>query len=85
MCGRFCTVFCFLKVRSNFLGFSISVVVGLLFIVIFPIVGCCFGCCRVACKACCAQPAEEDPSVSCKKAIYGTILFVIVAFTARRF
>uniref|UniRef100_K1RD67 Prominin-1-A n=1 Tax=Magallana gigas TaxID=29159 RepID=K1RD67_MAGGI len=69
-------------VRSNFLGFSISVVVGLLFIVIFPIVGCCFCCCRVACKACCAQPDEEDPSVSCKKAIYGTILFVIVAFTA---
>lgn len=69
-------------VRSNFLGFSISVVVGLLFIVIFPIVGCCFCCCRVGCKACCAQPDEEDPSVSCKKAIYGTILFVIVAFTA---
>ncbi|XP_061183793.1 prominin-1-A-like [Saccostrea echinata] len=69
-------------VRDNFLGFSISVVVGLLFIVIFPIVGCCFCCCRLGCKACCAQPEEEDPNVSCKKAIYGTILFVFVAFTA---
>ncbi|XP_062567573.1 prominin-1-A-like [Saccostrea cucullata] len=69
-------------VRDNFLGFSISVVVGILFIVIFPIVGCCFCCCRLGCKACCAQPEEEDPNVSCKKALYGTILFVFIAFTA---
>ncbi|XP_078312870.1 prominin-1-A-like [Crassostrea virginica] len=69
-------------VRENFLGFSVSVVVGLLFIVIFPIVGCCFCCCRIGCKACCAQPEEEDPNVSCKKAVYGTVLFVLVAFTA---
>lgn len=68
--------------KDNFLGFIISVVVGILFIVIFPIVGCCFCCCRLSCEACCAQPKEEDPNVSCKKAVYGTILFVIVAFTA---
>lgn len=74
----FCSYF---QIKDLFLNFVITIGIGVLFIVVFPIIGCTFCCCRVVCGCCCERPQKEDPKSSCKKKVYGSILFTIVTFT----
>ncbi|XP_069139436.1 prominin-1-A-like [Argopecten irradians] len=69
------------QVLLDYIGYAIAVVLGFLFVLFFPLIGCCFCCCRNCCRACCDRPKTADPKASCKRKVYGTIFFVIVTFT----
>ena len=80
----FLTSYCFFlpqKAQSKLIGLMVVLGIGILFIIIFPIVGCCFCCCRLFCKCCCNKPDTEDPNASCKRKVYGVLLVVFIALT----
>ncbi|XP_067657150.1 prominin-1-like [Haliotis asinina] len=69
-------------VALDYLGYGAAIVVGLLFIFIFPIIGCCFCCCR-CCGNCGGKRIQkDDPSASCKRKIFGVILLLMVVMTS---
>ncbi|OWF48452.1 Prominin-1 [Mizuhopecten yessoensis] len=69
------------KILLDYIGYAIAVVLGFLFVLLFPLIGCCFCCCRNCCRACCDRPKTVDPKASCKVKVYGSIFFVMVTFT----
>ncbi|XP_046329611.2 prominin-1-like isoform X3 [Haliotis rufescens] len=69
-------------VALDYLGYGLAIVVGLLFIVIFPLIGCCFCCCR-CCGNCGGKRIhKDDPSASCKRKIFGVVLLLLVVMTS---
>ncbi|KAL5021210.1 hypothetical protein ScPMuIL_000365 [Solemya velum] len=64
------------------IGYGICIVVGILFILIFPLVGCCFCCCR-CCGNCGGKRVqdEDDAANDCKRNTYSIILFILISFT----
>lgn len=66
-------------------GFAVCVVVGVLFVIVMPICGCCYCCCRNYCCCCCfkscrKKPRQEKPSSKCRRVCYGTTVFVMSSF-----
>ncbi|XP_071167699.1 prominin-1-A-like isoform X1 [Mytilus edulis] len=58
-------------------GFAVCFVIGLLFVIFFPLCGCCFCCCR-----CCGNCGgdlkyEEDPNEDCKRMGFAQALFIM--------
>uniref|UniRef100_A0A914W845 Uncharacterized protein n=1 Tax=Plectus sambesii TaxID=2011161 RepID=A0A914W845_9BILA len=65
---------------KNQAGFIIFVVIGLLFVVIFPITGCCYCCCRCCCSKCGAtRYQKEEASTNCLLVLLA-ILIISFAF-----
>ncbi|XP_060065565.1 prominin-1-A-like [Ylistrum balloti] len=68
---------------SQFAGYVTCIVIGLLFIILFPLIGCCFCCCR--CCGCCGgkmMQRREDAESSCRRKVYVVCLFIVIIFTA---
>ncbi|XP_046372572.2 prominin-1-like isoform X3 [Haliotis rufescens] len=58
-------------------GFAVCFVVGILFCIIMPFVGCCFCCCR-CCGKCGGRKKEKDPKrAKCKRVSYCTIMLIL--------
>lgn len=65
---------------KSFWGFSLCIVIGFLFIFIFPIVGCCFCCCR-CCGNCGGKRIKKpDDNATCKRYVFSAVLFVLASF-----
>lgn len=66
---------------KDFVGYALSLAIGLIFIFVFPIVGCCFCCCRL-CGNCGGkrQQNPKDSNNSCKRAAFAAILAVLSLF-----
>ncbi|XP_041369738.1 prominin-1-A-like [Gigantopelta aegis] len=65
---------------KSFLGFAVCLVIGLLFFIIFPLVGLCFCCCR-CCGNCGGEMLQrEHPKATCRKRAFMCILLVLIAF-----
>jgi prominin 1 len=71
------------KIATDYLGYCIALVVGILFILIFPIVGCCFCCCR-CCGRCGGSRVIGNPSQAGQEDKCGRIagMSILGAFTA---
>ncbi|XP_050396806.1 prominin-1 [Patella vulgata] len=70
------------SVALHFIGFAICLVIGILFMIIFPIIGCCF-CCFRCCGQCGGKMMQtQSPSTSCRRIVYSVILLVLIVFTA---
>uniref|UniRef100_K1R0F5 Prominin-1-A n=1 Tax=Magallana gigas TaxID=29159 RepID=K1R0F5_MAGGI len=67
----------------NFGGYGACIVIGFLFIFIFPLIGLCFCCCRCCCSNCGGKMMQhnEDVKADCKRRTFAIILFVLIAFT----
>lgn len=62
-------------------GYGACIVVGLLFIFIFPIVGCCFCCCRTCCGNCGGKMVQKrDDNYKMWRACYIITLFISCTF-----
>lgn len=65
------------QLAEYFVGFLVCGIIGLLFIIIFPIVGLVFCCCR-CCGRCGGKAGSHDPkSAKCKRVSCGIALIVI--------
>ncbi|XP_041368326.1 prominin-1-A-like [Gigantopelta aegis] len=65
----------------DYLGYGVCIVIGFLFIIIFPIVGLCFCCCR-CCGNCGGKKLQKsDPSASCRRKVYGLLFLIITVMT----
>ena len=51
------------EIGTFLIGFAICLVVGLLFILFYPLIGCCFCCCRM-CGNCGGKRVHKEPSGS---------------------
>lgn len=65
---------------KSFWGFSLCIVIGFLFIFIFPIVGCCFCCCRCCGKCGGKRIKKQDDNATCKRYVFSAVLFVLASF-----
>ncbi|XP_021352519.1 prominin-1-A-like isoform X1 [Mizuhopecten yessoensis] len=68
---------------SQFAGYVVSIVIGFLFIFLFPLIGCCFCCCR--CCGCCGGKMiqkRKDTESSCRRKVYIVSLFIVIVFMA---
>ncbi|KAK3095244.1 hypothetical protein FSP39_012090 [Pinctada imbricata] len=66
----------------QFGGYGACIIIGFLFIFLFPIIGFCFCCCR--CCGNCGGKMEQnksDAGAHIKRRIFACILFVLIAFT----
>ncbi|KAL8610258.1 hypothetical protein ACOMHN_038953 [Nucella lapillus] len=65
---------------KQFVGYSLCVVIGLLFILIFPIVACCFCCCR-CCGNCGGKRIQQQgPKDRCKRIGFSIALAILSLF-----
>lgn len=65
------------KVVLYFIGYSVCVAIGIIFIVLIPIIGCCLCCCR-CCNRCGGQHAKYDPkNARYKRRFYITMLVIL--------
>ncbi|XP_041369992.1 prominin-1-A-like isoform X2 [Gigantopelta aegis] len=66
-------------VKSS-VGFAVCLAIGLLFFIIFPLVGLCFCCCR-CCGNCGGKMLQrEHPKATCRKRAFMGILLVLIVF-----
>ncbi|XP_033756906.1 prominin-1-A-like isoform X2 [Pecten maximus] len=68
---------------SQFAGYVVCIVIGLLFVFLFPLIGCCFCCCR--CCGCCGgkmMQKRKDADSSCRRKVYVVSLFIVIVFMA---
>ncbi|XP_048746955.2 prominin-1-like isoform X2 [Ostrea edulis] len=74
----------YMSYLRQFAGYGACVVIGFLFIFIFPLIGLCFCCCRCCCKNCGGRMMQhhEDTKADCKRRTFAIILFVLIAFTS---
>ncbi|XP_061184848.1 prominin-1-like isoform X3 [Saccostrea echinata] len=74
----------YMSYLRQFAGYGACVVIGFLFIFIFPLIGLCFCCCRCCCKTCGGKMMQnqEDAKADCKRRTYAIILFILIAFTS---
>ena len=72
----------YMRVVNYAIGFAVCFVIGILFIIVMPIVGCCFCLCR--CCGCCGGRMVQKHSdyMSCKRTVYAAVLFVLTVFMA---
>lgn len=68
---------------QQFGGYGACIVIGFLFMFIFPLIGLCFCCCRCCCSNCGGKMMQhhEDVKADCKRRTFAIILFVLIAFT----
>lgn len=68
---------------QQFGGYGACIIIGFLFIFIFPLIGLCFCCCRCCCSNCGGKMMQhnEDVKADCKRRTFAIILFVLIAFT----
>ena len=72
--------FCF-QILKLFTGYVAALAVGILFVVIFPFVGCCLCCCRM-CGNCGGKRKQKvTTNMHCKRRIFASVLFAISIFT----
>ncbi|XP_076447520.1 prominin-1-A-like [Babylonia areolata] len=65
---------------KQFVGYALCIVIGLLFIIIFPIVGCCFCCCR-CCGNCGGKRIQhQGPNDQCKRVAFAISLSILSLF-----
>ncbi|KAK3589885.1 hypothetical protein CHS0354_015911 [Potamilus streckersoni] len=69
------------QVQKNFLGFVVAIFVGVLFFVLFPIVGCCFCCCRCYGKCGSKSNHEFAGKASCHRLILSSALLIFATFS----
>ncbi|XP_052773862.1 prominin-1-A-like [Mya arenaria] len=67
-------------VIKKFAGYAIAIVIGLLFVLIMPIVGCCFCCCRMCGNCGGKREQEADDNMHCKRRVFSAILFTTTIF-----
>eukprot|EP00057_Strongylocentrotus_purpuratus_P009557 XP_011664031.1 PREDICTED: prominin-1-like isoform X2 [Strongylocentrotus purpuratus] len=67
--------------QKNLLGFGVAFVIGVLFILIFPIVALCFCCCRCCCKNCGGKMhMDQKDNSCCRVMVYSILLLVSLVF-----
>nr|XP_034328960.1 prominin-1-A isoform X7 [Crassostrea gigas] len=73
----------YMNYLQQFGGYGACIVIGFLFIFIFPLIGLCFCCCRCCCSNCGGKMMQhnEDAKADCKRRTFAIILFVLIAFT----
>lgn len=73
----------YMKYLQQFGGYGACIIIGFLFIFIFPLIGLCFCCCRCCCSNCGGKMMQhhEDVRADCKRRTFAIILFVLIAFT----
>lgn len=73
----------YMKYLQQFGGYGACIVIGFLFMFIFPLIGLCFCCCRCCCSNCGGKMMQhhEDVKADCKRRTFAIILFVLIAFT----
>ncbi|XP_025095358.1 prominin-1-like isoform X2 [Pomacea canaliculata] len=65
---------------DSFLGYAVCLAIGILFILIFPIVGLCFCCCR-CCGNCGGKRIQEvKPNAKCRRIGFGVALVILSLF-----
>eukprot|EP00106_Octopus_bimaculoides_P006584 XP_014774026.1 PREDICTED: prominin-1-A-like isoform X4 [Octopus bimaculoides] len=65
------------KIVLYFIGYSICVVIGLIFIILIPLIGCCLCCCR-CCNRCGGRHMKYDPkNARYKRRTYVTCLVIL--------
>lgn len=69
------------KVVLYFIGFAVCIAIGILFIIVMPIVGCCLCCCRTCCNNCGGKQHKHDPkNARYKRRCYTTFLIIFNTF-----
>ncbi|XP_070192413.1 prominin-1-like [Littorina saxatilis] len=65
---------------KDFVGFALCIVIGFLFIFIFPIVACCFCCCR-CCGNCGGKRIQKpEDNSKCKRTVFSVVLAILSLF-----
>ncbi|XP_071171716.1 prominin-1-like [Mytilus edulis] len=72
----------YLDYVKEFAGYGALIVIGFLFIFLFPLIGMCFCCCRCCCNNCggAMKQKPEDADNHCKRRTFAVILFVLITF-----
>ncbi|XP_052098377.1 prominin-1-like isoform X2 [Mytilus californianus] len=72
----------YLDYVKEFAGYGALIVIGFLFLIIFPFIGMCFCCCRCCCNNCggAMKQNPKDANNHCKRRTFAVILFVLIAF-----
>ncbi|KAL3863587.1 hypothetical protein ACJMK2_005338 [Sinanodonta woodiana] len=72
----------YVQVVPYFIGYAICVALGILFIIIFSLVGFCFCCCR-CCGNCGGRKMQkvEDAKNKCKRNTFSFIMFILIALS----
>lgn len=69
------------QVVLYFIGFAVCIAIGILFIIVMPIVGCCLCCCRTCCNNCGGKQHKHDPkNARYKRRCYTTFLIIFNTF-----
>lgn len=62
-------------------GYAACVIMGLIFVILMPVVGCIYCCCHCCCHKCGGTRENMDPKhASCKRWTYTTILLICATF-----
>ena len=69
---------------KKFAGYGSLIVIGFLFIFLFPLIGMCFCCCRCCCSNCggAMKQNPKDADNHCKRRTFAVILLVLTTFIA---
>ncbi|KAK3589877.1 hypothetical protein CHS0354_015902 [Potamilus streckersoni] len=72
----------YVQVVPYFIGYAICVALGILFIIIFTLVGLCFCCCR-CCGNCGGRKMQkaEDAKNKCKRNTFSVIMFILITLS----
>lgn len=73
----------FLQVAKYYAGMSVCVIVGILFVIVMPLVGCCFCCCRL-CNNCGGRMKQKQKSAenNCCRMCLTITLLILTLFMA---